>query len=152
MARIVSFSPGAGPLNRNKLILLITEEFNMLEADINAVRDSMRAKIFNPPKETPVLCEFFGTQVELKCPTMADVFAATSTEDKKTQAVNMIIQYCYIPNTDVKVFEDADKDSLLQLPFNKDMTRLQNAMAKLINPSVEEELGNSEETSTGTTS
>lgn len=44
----------------------------------------------------------------------------------------MLIDYTYVPNTDVKVFEAADVDALMEAPFGPEMKGFLDAMNKIL--------------------
>lgn len=121
-------------------------------SDINELRNQMRAAIFNAKAAAGIVVKFFGTDLEVRTPTLGEVLETTEVGDKKQQTVEMMIKYCFIPGSDTRVFEEADKDSLLQLPFGEDMLRVQRAITKLTSVDVDSELGNSETTSEDSTS
>lgn len=111
------------------------------------LRDSIRNIIFSSSQARSVTCKFFGTEVEIRQPSLGEILQAEEASSKQGQAVAMIIKYCYIPGTDEKVFEDADQETLLNLPFGEDFIRIQKAIATLTSVDVSVALGNSETTS-----
>ena len=62
--------------------------------------------------------------------------------------MQMIINYVVIPGTNTPIFEEHDVDSLLNMPWGDDMTRLHEAIAELTNIDVEGLTKNSEPTRT----
>ena len=118
----------------------------------NATRDAIRSKILGSTKAKSMICEFFGTQVEIRQPSLGEILLAEEAATKSEQAVAMVVKYCYVPGTDEKVFEDSDYEALLQLPFGEDFVRVQKAIAQLSDVNVGKALGNSETTSEDTIS
>ena len=56
---------------------------------------------------------------------------AQDIKETKYAVANMIVEYCYVPGTLVKVFEAADVDTLLELRFGNDLRKMQAAITKL---------------------
>lgn len=94
-------------------------------------RDGMRALIFGA-KPKGELIEFFGTTLELRDPPTSVVLDAQNETDKKAAMMNLIIRYSYLPGTNTQVFEESDTDSLLALPFGKDMMKMNSTIQKLM--------------------
>lgn len=113
----------------------------------NTLRDSMRSQILGATKAKSILCTFFGVEVEIRQPSLGEILLAEEETTKSAQAVAMVVKYCYVPGTDDKVFEAADYEALLLLPFGDDFVRVQKAIAQLTNVNVDKALGNSETTS-----
>ena len=103
-----------------------------------SARDQTRATIFANAKPKSVVVEFFGTEIELRQPTLGAVLDLRSVRqaaadegkpiDTKEAAVDNMLRYCYVPGTNEPVFEEADRDSLLRLPFGEDYTRITRAL------------------------
>lgn len=108
----------------------------------DTLRDSIRGKILATQEVKKIRCTFFGTEVELRQPTLKEILKTDETADKTEQAISMIIKYCYVPGTEERVFEAADKDVLLSLPFGEDFVRIQKAIATLTEINVTAEVGN----------
>jgi len=104
-------------------------------------RDEIRSKIFSAeaakPKTKRLL--FFGTEVELRQPTIGAILDMQGTEDRKQAIINMMIQYTYVPGTNDPVFELADTETLLAMPWGEDFSRLNEAITELTGVNVEEE-------------
>lgn len=93
-------------------------------------RDAIRAAFFNL-KPVHKLIEFNGMEMELRQPPMEAVMLAAEKEDRKATLTYMLINYCYVPGTEEKVFEAADADAIGQVPFGKDWINLSTAIADL---------------------
>lgn len=94
-------------------------------------RDDIRAAIFGakPQVETAT---FFGAPIELHEPSTSDVLDFQQSENRKQAVAMMLINYVYVPGTSTPVFEAADVDSILALPFGKDMQQLQTKILALL--------------------
>ena len=97
----------------------------------NTLRDTIRAKIFETRELKKIELEFFGTKIEMRQMKLADILKAQSTEDRESAIIDMLVEYCYVPGTDEKVFEAADADSLKELPFDSNFQRASKAMEEL---------------------
>lgn len=98
-------------------------------------RDAVRSSIFRSENLKPKskVITFFGEEIEVRQPNVNTIldFRSSKDADQKSRMVDMLITYCYVPETDERVFEEGDKDSLLSMPFGTDFTSLQMAMSEL---------------------
>jgi hypothetical protein len=95
------------------------------------------------PKVEPI--HIFGTDVEIRQIPLSGVLEYEQSEDRKRAAIEMLIRYTVLPGTTIPLFDEADVDSLANLPFGEDMNRWQQAINKLTGVAelVENELKNS---------
>lgn len=94
-------------------------------------RDSIRAAVFGQ-KPKSELVTFAGTQLEIRQPPIGAIING-SPDDRQAMITKMLMDYCFVPGTDDKVFEAADRESILAMPFNQDWTALQEAIVRLTN-------------------
>ena len=101
-------------------------------------RSQLRGKIFSAKTEKKTV-NFMGAEVELRQPGIGQVLEARQafSDDLKRGTVNMLIKYTYVPGSDEKVFEEADFDAILELPFNADFNNLSSELNKLMGLSIE---------------
>lgn len=99
--------------------------------DAALTRDEIRAKIFGSKQSEGVVLDVYGTQLELRPPSLGALLDAQDYEDTKAAVAHMIIEYSYVPGTSVKVFEEADVEQLLALSFSEDLRRIQQAITEL---------------------
>lgn len=92
-------------------------------------RDAIRSAVFNQSAKKEVVT-FAGIEIELRQPPIGAILMQ-NTDDRKSLMVKMLIDYCYVPDTEERVFEDTDKEMIMAMPFNKDWTTLQNAISRL---------------------
>ena len=95
-------------------------------------RDQIRAALIgkkHPPKREKV--ELFGVELELQQPTLRSILQARDIDDELTRTADVFIHYAYVPGTNEKVFEEADRDVILNWPFNEDILRVQEIIADL---------------------
>lgn len=94
-------------------------------------RDELRSKLLSSHAPKHEMLTIFGVEVEFRQPTLEAILSARDNEDVKQRTVDMIIQYAYVPGTDEKVFEPADRDQILRWPFGEDMIKVQQAITRL---------------------
>lgn len=112
----------------------------------DTLRDLIRGAVLNTTAVKSKIVTFFGQDIEVRQPTLGAVLDATNAADRKDQVVNMLLTYCYVPGTDETVFEEGDRESLINLPFGDDVGRMQKAIAELTTIDVAGALGNSDAT------
>ena len=85
------------------------------------LREEIRNSILSNPKFKRVKFEFFGTEVEIKQPSLREISEIGSGGDSNENvAVNLLLRYCYVPGTNEKVFDDkTDRAAVLELPFGE---------------------------------
>ena len=96
-------------------------------------RKKLRDAIFNSPAAKFKVKEikFLGETVEIRQPSLEMMLDAQQNESRKEAVVQLLVNYCYVPGTEEKVFEKEDRDALLSMPFNQDFVRVQEAIAEL---------------------
>ena len=95
-------------------------------------RDEIRKAIIGdrhePKKELVML---FGMEIELRQPTLASILASREEDDEQRRITDVFINYAYVPGTDEHVFEDGDRDVILNWPFTEELVEVQLVIAKL---------------------
>ena len=95
-------------------------------------RDELRAILIgSTPKGKSKLVEVFGVKLELRQPTLAAIMKTRDVEDTAQRAVDMIIEYAFVPGTEEHVFEDTDSEFILRWPFGEDLTKINAAIGEL---------------------
>ncbi len=103
-----------------------------LLSDAPLTRDELRkALLGTAPKAESKIIKMFGVDLEIRQPSLGSIMAAREENDQAIRAVDMIIEYAYVPGTDDHVFEMTDRDVIKNWPFGKDLTRLNAAIAEL---------------------
>ncbi len=102
-----------------------------VEAPQNLTRDQIRTALFAHQKADTRVVSLFGTQIELRQPTLGAILDARETEDERTRTADVFIRYAYVPGTNEKVFQDEDRDQILNWPFTEDLIRVQEVIAEL---------------------
>lgn len=102
---------------------------------VQPTRDEIRAAIFNQKAAVePVV--FFGQKLELRQPELGTILDMRQ-EGLEMNGMKMLTDFAFVPGTNEKVFEEADTESLRQLPFGPDVQRLMSAVAVLLGVSAE---------------
>ncbi len=95
-------------------------------------RDEIRAKLLGKtPLAESKMISLYGIEIELRQPTLEAILKSRDIDDNVARAVDMIIEYAYVPGTDDHVFETADREMILRWPFGKDLQTLNEAIADL---------------------
>lgn len=98
----------------------------------------IRSKIFSDGSKAraSIKIQFFGTEIELRQATVSQVQGMIDKRALGNGALlfsDYLIDYAYVPGTDEKIFESADRESIAALPFNADMAKLVETITKLTN-------------------
>ncbi len=112
-----------------------TENMQQPQEDAPAkieTRDEIRARIFGAKAKSYPLT-FFGAKIELREPPTGELLEMqqVNDEDKKAGMTMMMCRYVFTPDGQ-KVFEEADADAIMDLPFGEDMNRLQQEVQRLL--------------------
>lgn len=96
-------------------------------------RDAMRAALLASAKPEYKILPFRGQKVEVRQPSVESVLnqSKVDEEGRKVGPIEMLIQCLYIPGTNERIFEDTDRDVLLNMPFTEDLTDIFNALTSL---------------------
>lgn len=94
-------------------------------------RSELRNKLLSRHAPKSEQLNVFGVDIEIRQPTLDAILSAREEADVKTRTVDMIIRYAYVPGTDEPIFENGDRDTILQWPFGSDLVRVQQAITKL---------------------
>ena len=109
----------------------------MNERDVS--RDTIRAAILNAKNTNrkSIEIDFFDQAIEIRQPTLGQL--SKMTEDDKTPTIiTLLLEYCYVPGAkNQKVFDEADKDELLQLPTGEWLGHFNKAIEELTGVNVE---------------
>ncbi len=113
-------------------------------------RDEIRAKIFaeeNTRFKTKEI-ELFGTKVDIRQPSLGTILKAKEDEDRQKAIVRLLIDFCFVPGTDEKVFEQEDGEKILAMPFDQNLLEVNNAIEELTNINILEQEKNLEKAPT----
>lgn len=97
----------------------------------NQKRDTLRAKILAEYKPKKEIIKFMGADVEVRQPSLRALLDAQDTGTTAERIVELMLQFIFVPETGEHLFDAADKDVLLNLPWNEDIANLQTVIGKL---------------------
>ena len=98
-------------------------------------RDKLRGKIFSSSKKQTEIIDMMEEKVELHQPTIgeiADLEQESKDANRREIITKSLIQYCFVPGTNERVFTDEDKDLITNLPATV-LSEFNKAFAKLTN-------------------
>lgn len=100
-------------------------------------RDSLRRVLLGTKERKREKITIFGTELELVQQTLGEVLSM-DTSDTKNSVVDILIRTCYIPGTNERVFEESDKDEILNWPMDSWLPNVTSAVEKLNGINVED--------------
>lgn len=113
-------------------------------------RNAMRAAMFSDENKKPASepLTLFGQDVEVRQPSLSQLNALSrkAADVKIPGVVNLMIEYCYIPGTDEKVFDPGDAEQLASMPTGKWLNDFNAVVQKLSGIDIKAAEKNSEET------
>lgn len=115
-----------------------------------SARDKLRQQVLSNVKDkfTSKELPLFGVTVELRTLSVKAVLAYQKVmeEDSSEALIKMLIDFVFIPGTDEHLFEEGDREILLNMPFDDDLMKFIDEANALIGIDLEVEVGNSDET------
>lgn len=100
-----------------------------------ATRQELREKIFSEANSKPKseVITFFGEQIEIRQPPVGAILDMRSVDslDTKERMIRMIVEYAVVPGTDEKVFDTADVEQFLSMPYGPDFNAVSQAIGRL---------------------
>jgi len=110
----------------------VAEEVEVFEEKVPLTRDQIRAALIGKKHEgNSEIVTLFGVEIEFRQPTLGAILDAREDADEKTRTTDVFIKYAYVPGTQELVFEDTDRQTILEWPFNDDLIEVQKVVAKL---------------------
>ena len=106
-------------------------------------RNEIRAAIFASKKRKSKIVNVFGVDVEIRQPSMGQILDLQAIPTTKDRIVQALMNYCYVPGTNDKIFEPADKDGILNQSYGAEFVQIQEAINELTDLDIEAEQGNS---------
>lgn len=122
---------------------VLSEEAEQAARPKKLSRDEIRASIFSSEYSVPKVerIDFNGVQIELRQPLVKGFMDQQGGENREFFA-RFLIDNAYIPETDEKVFDVADRDVLLEMPMNSSWSRAVQAIQVLIDIKVDDKVKN----------
>lgn len=107
-----------------------------MSQETKAVRDEVRARLFaSRPLRTKTI-KIRDVEVEIHQPTIGDVLSMKENASQVDSLMQVLLDYCFIPGTNTKVFEAADKDTILGWGIDDWFSQVSEAVQELTNLSV----------------
>jgi hypothetical protein len=105
------------------------------------MRDELRSLIFagKNKEQKSVNIQMFGNEVEIRQPTVGQISRLAKLQaDEKTDAlISIMLEYCYVPGTDQRLFDREDVESINSLPAGQWLADLNKAVLELTGLNVE---------------
>lgn len=132
------------------------EEMESLPDKTPISRKELRDAIFTGSKPKSETLVFFGGKIELRQIPMREVMEIQNMSQQEQETapipgakpnaagstVQFLIRGAYIPETNFKVFDEADAEVLAEMPFGEDWSRVEQALSRLTGIQVKEEVKN----------
>lgn len=106
-------------------------------------RDALRSKLLEPKKFKTKKVNIFGQDIEIRQPSVGQIFDA-SEEDPKKAMVKIMLNYCYVPGSNERIFEPGDAQAILSWPVDDWLTHMNEAVAELTGAEMEQAAKNLE--------
>lgn len=103
------------------------------------LRDQLRSSILEGMHGDRISATLSGQEIEIRSPSLADIVDLQQEDNKAVSFARMLIAYAYVPGTDERLFEAADEEKLINLPFNDELRKLTSAMNKMLGVDSDEE-------------
>lgn len=103
---------------------------------------SLKSRIFASKNKRlkSKLVDFFGEQIEIRQASLARVLRLGEDEDDgdaKTTALFVLLNYAYVPGTELPLFDLSDIEQLKTMPYGEDFTRCIEAWMEISGVKVE---------------
>jgi hypothetical protein len=94
----------------------------------NELRAALIGKKHLPNSER---VQLFGVEIELRQPTLSSILKSREEDDERKRTTDVFLNYAYVPGTDELIFEEGDRDTILNWPFSEELFQIQMIIAKL---------------------
>ncbi len=101
-------------------------------------RDRLRERLFSSKTFKSKVISLFGQKVEVRQPSVEQILAFQGKEDTKEIMIQIMVEYLYVPNSDIRVFDKSDMASIMGWPMGDWFTVLNDAVSELTNIDVGE--------------
>lgn len=98
---------------------------------MSELRDKIRANVLGAKPKEKLIPDFYGSAVVIRQPALGVVLSMRKTEEE-SQIARMLIDYTFVPDTSEKVFEEADAEALLGVPFGPEMKEFMDAINEIL--------------------
>jgi len=100
-------------------------------------RSKVRGNLFGKKEFAYRDIDLFGETVRVVQPSVGQILKAQQNQDTKNALVNLLVEYCYIPNTNEKVFEKGDEGAIMEWPVGPWFSELNDAISELTSVDVQ---------------
>ncbi len=107
-------------------------------------RGELRLALLKSRKPKSQIIELFGEEVEIRQPTLGQILDIREEDSLKARAVSIIIERVFVPGTDENVFEEGDREALLNMPFGDEIAQINNVINELSGINMDDAEKNSE--------
>jgi len=110
-------------------------------------RNELRTSLFSGNQFKKDTVDVLGADVEIRQPSIKDLQEMGDiADDDKNALVLLMIENCYVPGTNDKLFDKEDYDNLMELPSGKWVQEFQTKYMDLAGLNQDEAVKNSETT------
>ena len=102
-------------------------------------RDEARTKVLSTAKRQfkRVELNIWGVDVEFRQPKIREILNVGDF-NAEDMLLHMLVNFIYLRGTDERLFEEGDKESLKDMPFDPSLTQLTEAIGELTGANVED--------------
>jgi len=79
-------------------------------------KDELRSKLLSSKKPKTVKIEIFDTTIELHQPNLRQMMSMQDQNNGRDAIANILITQSYVPGTNERIFEDTDKEAIMEWP------------------------------------
>ena len=97
----------------------------------NPTRDEARAILLNTRKLRRIPIVLNEVDLELQQPTIAQI-STLQELDSHNRLARTIINYTYLPGTDMQPFEEADLEAIKNMPYTPEIMRIQEIVTNFL--------------------
>jgi hypothetical protein len=101
---------------------------------MSTVRDAVRAKILGEKPGHSAVELDDGSVIEVRQLTVGQMLDTVNETDIKKRMARYLIECCFVPDSEDRVFEEADFDVLMTLPSGGSYQKLMDAINKMLLP------------------
>ncbi len=112
----------------------------------------VRTAIFSRKRRRTIELEAFGTTLELRQPSLGEILDLQDLQSTKERIAQALIAYCYMPVTGEKIFEDTDMEGIMAMPWDDNLSKIQEAITELTGVNIGDAEKNLSETAADITS
>jgi hypothetical protein len=94
-------------------------------------RDMIREAVMNSKAEEQLITAF-GVQIAVRTPALRDLMQYRDMQNDENLIARAIVNNCYVPGSNDRIFEDTDVEVLSGLAYNSDMKKLNNAIQNVL--------------------